>query len=207
MCEVISRPLSSQDQKSGCIYGFQRGDNGYIKVGVTTVGVEKRMKNWAQSCHYEPKVVLKIEFRYAFRVERLIQVHLRKERFRESLVNGSCNSGKGCPTKHDEWFKIGLERLRKVVNVWKRFVESEPYDENNHLKPYWQQQLKKIDLSSNIDPWITWLERILDTISPTAVQAGVANEKLTRVKVEEGIQSRIPRIAPLSMRNTVIIQA
>jgi len=207
MCEVISRPLSCQDKESGCIYGFQRGDNGYIKVGVTTVGVEKRMKKWAQSCHYEPQVILKFEVRYAFRVERLIQVHLRKERFRESLVKGSCNSGKGCPTKHDEWFKIGLERLRKVVTVWKRFVESEPYDENNHLKPYWQQQLKKIDLSSNIDPWITWLERILDSICPTAVQTGIASEKLARVKVEERLRSRIPVIPLLLTGNPVMIQA
>jgi hypothetical protein len=207
ICEVISRPLSNQDQETGCIYGFQRGDNGYIKVGVTTVGLETRMKQWAQSCHYEPKVMLKIEVRYAFRVERLIQVHLRKERFRESLVNGSCNSGKGCPKKHDEWFKIGLERLRKVVTVWKRFVESEPYDENNHLKPYWQQQLKKIDLSSNIDPWITWLERILDSISPTAVQTGIASEKLTRVKVEVRLPSRIPVIPLLSTGNPVMSQA
>jgi hypothetical protein len=207
MCEVISRPLSNRDLESGCIYGFQRGDNGYIKVGATTVGLETRMKQWAQSCHYEPKVVLKIEVRYAFRVERLIQVHLRKERFRESLVNGSCNSGKGCPKKHDEWFKIGLERLRKVVTVWKRFVESEPYDENNHLKPYWQQQLKKIDLSSNIDPCITWLERILDSICPTAVQTGIASEKLARVKVEERLQSRIPAIPLLSIGNPVMIQA
>jgi hypothetical protein len=207
MCKVLSRPLSKQDQQSGCIYGFQRGDNGYIKVGVTTVGVETRMKQWTNSCHYEPKVLLKMEVRYAFRVERLIQVHLRKERFRESLVNGICNSGKGCPKKHDEWFKIGLERLRKVVAVWIRFVESKPYDENNNLTPYWQQQLKKIDLSSNIDPWFTWLERILDSISPTAVQAGISSEKLTRVKAEESLQSRIPMIPPLPIGNPVRIQA
>lgn len=207
MCEVLSRPLSKQDQQSGCIYGFHRGDNGFIKVGVTTVGVATRMKQWTQSCHYEPKVVLKIDVPYAFRVERLIQVHLRKERFYESLVNGSCNSGNGCTKKHDEWFKIGLERLRKVVAVWKRFVESKPYDENNTLKPYWQQQLKKIDLSSNIDPWFSWLERILDSISPIAVHTGILSEKLIRLKVEERLQPIISMIPPLPIGNPVSVQA
>jgi hypothetical protein len=122
-------------------------------------------------------------------------------------VNGSCNSGQGCPKKHDEWFKIGLERLRKVVAVWKRFVESKPYDENNNLKPYWQQQLKKIDLSSNIDPWFTWLERILDSISPKTIPTGISSEKSARVKTEERLQSRIQMIPPIPVGNSVRIQA
>jgi hypothetical protein len=183
MYDVILRPLSEQHQRFGYIYGFQREDNGYIKIGVTK-DVEARMRQWANSCHYKPKVVLKIAVPHAFRVERLIQLHLRNERFRESLSNGLCNSGKGCPRKHEEWFKIGLERLQMVVGMWKRFVESEPYDEKHGLKPWWQQQLKKTDLRSHLDPWLHWLERMLDRNSVMTAKNEEAKENLTRVKVE-----------------------
>lgn len=183
MRDVISRPLSNQDQKFGYIYGFQREDNGYIKIGVTK-DVETRMRQLANSCHYEPKVVLRIAVPHAFRVERLIHLHLRSERFRENLLNHLCNSGRGCPTKHEEWFKVGLERLQKVVAVWKRFIESKPYDEKHGLKSWWQQQLKKIDLRSHLDPWLHWLEGILDANSTMTVKSEEAKEKLTRVEIE-----------------------
>ncbi|KAH8597513.1 hypothetical protein B0O99DRAFT_684830 [Bisporella sp. PMI_857] len=183
MRDVISRPLSEQDQRFGCIYGFQREDNGYIKVGVAK-DVEARMQQWANSCHYTPKVILKISVSHAFRVERLIQLHLQGARFRETLVNGLCNSGKGCPRKHQEWFKIGIERLRKVFAVWKRFMESEPYDEKYSLKPCWQKHLKNPDLCLNPDPWLHWLERILDGNSVIAVKREEANDELKKVKIE-----------------------
>jgi hypothetical protein len=182
---MLSRPLSEQDQKPGYIYAFKREDNGYFKVGVAN-NVPRRMKDKVSRCRFEPKVVLEVAVPISFLVERLIKAHLRKERFRESLVNGGCNSGKGCPTTHGEWFKIKLERLRKVVAVWKRFAESEPYDERHQLKPWWQQQLKAIELSSNIDPRLSWIECALDCNSVMAVQRG-AREKSTRVKAEGGV--------------------
>ncbi|KAH6680965.1 meiotically up-regulated gene 113-domain-containing protein [Halenospora varia] len=184
MCDVMSRPLSEQDQRLGYIYGFQREENGYIKIGVTK-DVEARMQQWANSCHYKPKLVLQIAVPYAFRVERLIQLHLASERCRENLVDGLCNSGSGCPRKHEEWFKIELPRLKKVATLWKRFVESEPYDKKHILKSWWQQHLMKIDLGSHLDPWLHWLEPILDGNPTMAVKKEKANEKLIGVKVEE----------------------
>jgi hypothetical protein len=187
--DVISRPLSEQHRKPGYIYGFQRENNGHIKIGVTK-DVEARMRQWANSCHYEPKILLKIAVPHAFRVERLIQLHLQNERFRENLVDGLCNSGSGCPSKHQEWFKVGLERVQKVIGIWKRFMESEPYDEKYALKSWWKQHLKKIHLCSNFDLWLDWLGHILDDNSQIVVKRKGENGKLTGVKVEEKFEAK-----------------
>lgn len=168
MFDAISRPLSERDQKFGYIYSFQREDWGYIKIGVTCKDAKKRVKMWGKSCNYEPKSLLEIAVPQAFRVERLIHLELENERCRENLVNGLCNNGTGCPKKHTEWFRVEFTRVEKAVAIWKRFVESEPYDEKHVLKSWWQQQLKEIDLASHLNPWIHWLEPILDRNSAIA---------------------------------------
>ncbi len=183
MSDIISRPLAPQQQTSGYIYGFQREENGYIKVGVSK-NVKTRMRQWENQCNYQPKVVLQIAVPYAFRVERLIQLHLHNERYQEK----PCNYGEGCDKKHGEWFKIGLERLRKVVAVWKRFVETEPYDEKHCLKPWWKQQLKTIDLYTHLDPWLRWLECVLDHNSVTIAKSDEVEEEQLGIKAEGKVE-------------------
>ena len=185
LCDVIQRPLSEQDQRLGYIYGFQREGSSYIKIGVSK-DIKRRMKEWFHTCRYEPKVVLEVAVPHAFRVERLIHLHLWKERRRESLVAGRCNSGKGCEKVHQEWFEIGRQRLTEIVDIWARFGGCEPYDEMHLLKSLWMEKLKSIDMRSRLDPWRSWVNGIVpDKKTIVAVKTETKEKLGPRVNVSE----------------------
>jgi hypothetical protein len=174
--DMMAKPLTNTDQKYGNVYGFRRENNGYIKVG-TSKDVPQRMRAIRSKCHYKPEVLTQFAVAFACRVERLIHHHLHDVRFREVCINpehvlgqialsdGFCNAGKGCQDRHQEWFKIELERLQSVMNLWKRFAESEPYDENHCLKPWWRERIRRLKVTPQLphqDIVSQWLESVLE---------------------------------------------
>ena len=63
------------------------------------------------------------------RVERLVQLTLKKCRYVES-----CGE---CEHTHIEWFKVEEETARKVIDMWAKFARSSPYNERGQLSEFW----------------------------------------------------------------------
>lgn len=108
----------------------------FVKIGCTSKGPEERQQEWMK-CGYELELLdydnecfLPVD--YHRRIEKLIQRDLWNERHCFPCV---------CGRKHDEWFKIGKEQARRIVEGWKDWMRSLPY-ENGLLTKIWEAKVK-----------------------------------------------------------------
>jgi hypothetical protein len=183
--ERIKRPIIPREEDTGHIYAYQRDGDSLIKVGYTSkMGLESRIKSWNKQCKQEVRVVLQEYLPHAAKVESLVHSILYRERRRELLLSGACNGGKGCPTVHEEWFDVTLERLADVIERCKQWIRTWPY-ENGMLKPVWVEHIDKLYKASSallLNDWQAWID-ITTLAEGTIIQGTVPSD----VKVKTGV--------------------
>jgi hypothetical protein len=168
LARYIRTPLNKNALGTGCVYIFQVDDHALNKVGYVSqrgknssieVLYNSRMKEHKR-CGWEPKVVFKYEVAHAERVEKIIHHHLEKHRRKETnLCNRQCNH-----RTHQEWFDIPLQEVGAITKAWIRWMETDPYVEQNGrfvLRPEWQEKLNNIRLDLESDYWLHWLSHNL----------------------------------------------
>jgi hypothetical protein len=180
--EKILQSLSSTEKAPGYIYGFRRDPNeDYVKIGVTTRQYLVRIREWARQCRQSPKVVFAIYMPCAGRMEKLLQLCLHNERRLETLVDGLCNSGKGCPQQHQEWFRVPSARARDVVSALALWAKCTPYSDDGGLAQTWRQRVKALQGASS--PGDTWRELMgVDRMSHGEIKAEAKPE--AKIKLE-----------------------
>jgi hypothetical protein len=143
---------------SGYIYGFQHPDDithdqqrpGHelephlIKIG-RSENHRQRMRQISKRCRYIPHTVFAHFMPQHTMVERVVHAQLHNSRLRDA----GCI---GCGTKHEEWFQVDVRHAEHVVELWKAFVESRPYDGQGAMLPEWRERLEQLDLGDT-DCW------------------------------------------------------
>jgi hypothetical protein len=153
----IKRSILRTEKDGGYIYGFQREGEKYIKIGYTKQTIKARMGQWESQCNQKVEVVLDEYMPHAAKVEKLVHLCLHQERRRETR----CNAGKGCGTQHIEWFEVALDRAEHMLGVWKKWIETRPYDKGGNLKPVWVKhidQIRKAKTNSSLESWRDWID-------------------------------------------------
>lgn len=132
----LKQPLKVRGRKTGTLYLFTRPSSpGFVKIGYTTGSLDGRMNAWEESCHYRPVVEHRLsKVPHVFRVEGLVHAELSKYWRREKR----CKHNPNCPTRHQEWFEIDVDRAKAVMNKWANWMAAAlPYDEDGFLKDEW----------------------------------------------------------------------
>jgi hypothetical protein len=157
--EKIKEKITKAEFAAGFVYGFRRPGCDLIKIGMTTKTVAERLRTIGARCHYTPTVVFEIATNYAMKVEHLVHRQLYRQNRRECLVNELCNKGRGCSSRHKEWFEgVSDEYAELVVRAWVRWMNLKPYDLEGCLKHAWVIQAKLFDLTAPGDIWLRWTE-------------------------------------------------
>lgn len=128
--ELIAKPLSQADLKSGFIYIFwNQGSFGMVKIGRTN-DLERRLKEWkrCKSTHFYHKAsqngeLLKVP--YVQRIEKLI--HAELVNIRKTQACDTCRNTK----VHKEWFQISEAKAVEVFQKWRTWILNEPYMKND----------------------------------------------------------------------------
>jgi hypothetical protein len=184
----ITSPLTTESKKSGYIYGFKRKGEKYIKIGYTKT-VASRVQAWEISCHQKVAVVFGEPVPHASKVESLIHLTLYLERRTEI----GCNGNKGCKTTHKEWFEVTLERAKHVLGIWKRWIETQPYDKKGNLKPIWIkhiEQTRKTKTNCSLESWRDWIDIAIlakgttRDVKPESVDATKVETEIVATKTE-----------------------
>ena len=114
------------ERKDGYLYVYwNRASFGLVKIGRTTVNVDKRLQQWEEKCkqlveeHYRSSYKIK----HVARVEKLIHAEFREYRVFEPYC-------RGCGHVHIEWFRgLDLGLVIKKIEAWTEWVMKAPYEE------------------------------------------------------------------------------
>jgi hypothetical protein len=195
----IQAAITPRKAKSGIVYGFQRPGCDLIKVGFTTRTVDIRMNEFAQNCHYRPKVLFEVPTCNAEKVECLVHRHLYQSKRKEMGMDGLCNEGRGCTSRHEEWFEgLTPTYVESVVMAWTRWMKLEPYDENRVLKSVWAEAARTFDLNASGDIWIEWTRMTpvkKEDPSDNPVDLKTVLEVLVRLRSMLGESRSVPMLA------------
>lgn len=126
--QTLEKPVGERSRSSGYVYIYWNpGNFGYVKIGFTTLAVEKRLSQWEQSkCNHDVEeyvgAITRQYVPHVYRVESLIFAELRDFRLKEL----NCPCGK---SEHQEWFKVTPQHVAKVRQKWENFMlEQERYE-------------------------------------------------------------------------------
>ena len=205
---AIMRDLSPREIKSGFIYIYWfPGNFGLIKIGVTTVDVKKRLKEWKNKCGHQPLLrypeLPMQRVPHVFRVEALVHAALRTCRKREVRCQG-------CGRNHIEWFEKTLPDAIAAVEKWSAWMSAEPYVEQKVQE--WDKKGKKMVDRSTWKLNSDYLQDIQtlcqpDPVIPTPPPLPLrqrpqidrpSSDSVTRTS---GLRSRSPRVTRSMMRN------
>ena len=109
------------------IYWFP-GNFGHIKIGVTSLSVEKRLQEWERQCKHKTYLAFPLTegdrqpIPHVYRVEKIVQAELRNCRKKEI----SCI---GCRKCHNEWFECSKETAILAIQKWSAWMRKNPYEE------------------------------------------------------------------------------
>lgn len=205
---VLKPKLSPAHIQRRTIYGFRNSPSApHIKIGVTR-DFTKRMVQLPKCGMFPNHLVFRFETNHAGLVEKLIHVHLARERRNEIFTTiPSCGHG-----KHTEWFEVSDDRAKIVAEGWRKWMELEPYfqDQGKYwvLKESWRSKLPIIDQDSGEqDFWLSWLDsnvpgfacdtespiqRIVQTLSTTPATIVMQGPEIGAPKVT--VQAKPPRL-------------
>ncbi|KAI0512507.1 hypothetical protein F5B22DRAFT_637764 [Xylaria bambusicola] len=139
-----------RENKIGTVYlwsvvPMSEPDRTILKIGSTERLEKERLDDIKSTCrhksiepHLDPKAMPFILFR---RAEKLVQMHLQDLRY-----NFSCQ----CPKSHREYFSVDKDAAQKVIQCWRKFCASNPYDTNGELLPFWKHRLGELQ---NLRHW------------------------------------------------------
>jgi len=141
---TMNKPLGVKALRSGFLYVYRHvGEKDFFKIGYSTVGAQQRIKRWEKQCGHETEVVYPSNDAEGFRIgnvyrlEQLIHAELRDYRYREE----GCE---GCGKNHVEWFKVGEEHIRAVIEKWVDWIQEKPYEEKNDIWRLEKQQKREV---------------------------------------------------------------
>ncbi|KZL82880.1 hypothetical protein CI238_05363 [Colletotrichum incanum] len=149
--EKLIAPFTKEERKAagtGYIYGY-RLPKGHttasgtdtrrmIKIGYTN-DPQRRMRQWASTCHYAPDLVFKRLAPHHVKMEEVVHLHLANER----RWDRGCP---GCGKNHKEFFEVDVEKAQAVVGMWAAWASLGPFDEEGRLTAYWAARLKAVDV-------------------------------------------------------------
>ena len=108
---------------------WNRASFGLVKIGCTTVDVDRRLKKWEDKCQHIAEEHYRSPFKvkHVARVEKLIHTEFGEYRVYEPYC-------RGCGGKHIEWFRgLDLELVIKRMKAWTEWIMKEPYEEKQSL--------------------------------------------------------------------------
>ena len=127
--KVLLQDLTERDRKGGWIYVYWfEGGFGLVKIGLTTIGIKKRLQQWKAQCLKQPKLGFPsssdeyIKVPNVYRVEALVHAEL-KDRRRKEL---DCP---GCGKTHIEWFEEPWPHAVEVIKRWSNWMRTQPYEQ------------------------------------------------------------------------------
>ena len=110
----------------GYIYVYwNRASFGLVKIGCTTVDVDRRLQQWEDKCQRLAEEHYRSPFRikHVARVEKLIHTEFQEYRVFEPFC-------RGCGHKHIEWFRgLDLGLVIRRIEAWTEWITKEPYEE------------------------------------------------------------------------------
>jgi len=174
--ELLNKLPQTVTQKklhAGYIYAFRRpGVPGFLKIGYTNDvikprrarpdPVDHRLAVWSTNCGYVPELVFRVHVPHAVeRVERLVHKTFQMERRVQNPPCARCARGRRGKGRHNEWFEVEEDQVRKVVGLWKQFSVQNPYDRFGRLNEFWSQLAadEKKRVASSIS-MLTWVEEM-----------------------------------------------
>lgn len=127
--QMLKRDLTPREAaQDGFIYIYWfEGNFGHIKIGVTTLSPEERLKKWENQCGHVPRLEYpkpseeRQRIPHVFRVEALVHAQLQRCRRREL----NC---KNCGRSHKEWFECAPAEAIAAVKKWAMWMKTEPYE-------------------------------------------------------------------------------
>lgn len=137
--KVIARACSTtRSAPLGEIYLFydSRFPN-IIRIGFTSRTPDMRLREWKSRCSSTLVLIpdtLSRPVYYPRRLEQLIHIDLESRRRRDWCQY--------CNHYHNEGFEVSKQLALATVQLWRRWMESEPYNEAGKLKLHWEQQIR-----------------------------------------------------------------
>ena len=142
--------------EAGCVYLFEvvpvddRGRT-IMKIGSTGTTEKLRMqKIWSECKHFSMKRGLDLKgnphslytLRLYRKAEKLAQAHLVDHTY----YDFAC----ACKKRHKEYFDVDTATAQSAIQCWRAFCESNPYDAEGELRPFWKHRL---DHRRNLPYW------------------------------------------------------
>ena len=148
-----ARKAGPSDTTPAYIYIFTLPSHpGYVKIGKTTAAPQDRVSHQSNGCKL-PYTLVEDPYDRPFRgysaVEQLVMTELcnRRRQF-------SCSK---CKQRHGEWYKISEEKALEVVERWRQWMVSEPYDARGVLTPFWVRKYEEAIQDLTNVQWEDWL--------------------------------------------------
>jgi hypothetical protein len=134
--QVMAMTCSVAQSQLGDIYLFYdpRFPN-IIRMGCTTLSPERRLAQWRSRCSPILQGIpdaLRRPVHHPNRFEQLLHRDLGRRR-------KWCQD---CNHVHMECFEVTETLALATVQLWRRWMEMEPYDEVGELKRHWKQQIQ-----------------------------------------------------------------
>lgn len=186
---ALIKNLTSSDLKAGFIYLYWfPGNFGYVKIGMTTRSIQKRLEEWARQCGHDasPAYAEQLEgmqhavaVPHVRRVETLVHAELREVRYKEV----GCRE---CGKTHREWFRVDLASAKRVVGKWRDWVGGRPYEEMKGEKGKGKWVLKR---SMGVEE----IESLVEPLESEKVSVGGKRPALRRGRGLSGRKGRSSR--------------
>jgi T5orf172 domain len=146
LLSYLSKRLGKMAKRDGYVYIFIRPDDPkLVKIGYTEKSPEGRVATWGKGCCYAARRMFDTgKIPHAWLVERLVQIQLKQYRKREQR----CKWKAMCPTKHTEWYEVGVQEARQTIELWADWVtQSRPWGSDGYLTSEWMSLLNKYRLA------------------------------------------------------------
>lgn len=154
---------------------------GYIKIGMTTLPVERRIRKWKTQCGLDIQIIEQPDDKPLYNfdlVEQIIHIELWKER--RKFECGVCSAKHQNPLRntvilaknpkkvydkhvsHGEWFKIEEERAIEVAQNWRRWMAPDgvfpaaPYGRDRRLTRLWVRRYHSLSSDFQHIDWERW---------------------------------------------------
>lgn len=83
-----------------------------------------------------------------------IIVHAALQNFQRDPECKVCKSkGKGLDTCHKEWFNVSEDVALQTVQLWRKFAEQKPWDQDGIIKDYWVVMLRDMEAADEKEEW------------------------------------------------------
>lgn len=156
--DMISEKLSDEELGGGflCIYGLA-DQTGFYKLQPQAMPTEIPPVLQGHQAASQLTLVDKINVPYAQRIALLIHFEL--------LYLKAVLKDESSGFVDRMWYGINLESLKTLINGWKDFAKSGPYDSmTGELLPPWRKFLEERGLGVSKGGWLPWAKQCLERL-------------------------------------------